>query len=107
MASGFANELMRRLEDEPAAAASLAEWDLGPERFAWLVGELDPRRAAAMLEHLSPGFLAEVAVAIDPQRMGDFAALVPADLASEVAAHLDRRDERAVLAAFVDRVTGR
>jgi len=87
----------------PAAlAAKLAERVLGPLLSARSAGLLEHGKATEMLEHLSPGFLAEVAVALEPSQASGVIGLVPIDLVTEVAVHLDRRDEHVTMAGFVD-----
>ncbi len=82
------------------AVAKIAEKFL-PAFLAARVAELlEPEKARDLVRRVSIGYLAEIAVALDPVRSRPVVLAIPAVRIGEVAAELFARDEHAVVAEF-------
>lgn len=86
-------------------SATIAEKAFGPMLCARLAGLVDTRRAVAVAAHLSPEFLADVAVHIDPRRASEVIAALPEALVRDAAARLARRGEHVVMGRFAGHLT--
>ena len=85
--------------------ALIAERALGPVLVALLAGMLEPSRAVDVASKLSTGFLADVAVHIDPRRAGDVIVGIPSAQIVEVARELSRRAEYVTIGRFLGRLS--
>lgn len=82
-------------------SASIAEGVFGPLLSARLTGLLDPDRAVDIASKLSIGFLADVAIELDPRRASDMIARIPAQQIGQVTAELMGRGEYVTMGRFV------
>jgi hypothetical protein len=81
-------------------SATIAERAFGPLLCARLAGLVGTQRAVDVARHLSPDFLADVAVHMDPRRASDVIGGVPAERVVEVAVRLAERGEHVVMGRF-------
>jgi hypothetical protein len=81
--------------------ATFAEKFFGPVLGARVAGLLGRGRAVDLAKRLPAPFLAELSVALDPRRMPEVLAGIPAGKIVEVARELARRDDYATMASFV------
>ncbi len=81
--------------------ATIGERAFGPVLAARIAGLLDPNRAVEMAETMPIGFLADVAVELDPRRISDvISRITPARIAA-VTRELVRREEYVTMGRFV------
>lgn len=86
----------------PAAlAAKLAEHALGPVLSARTTEVIAVDKAADLSSRLSPGFLAEVAMQIDPSVVDELVTTMPPDVIAAVGEELATRQEWLVMADFL------
>lgn len=86
----------------PAAiSATIAQKAFGPLLCARAAAAVDPGKAVEIAKRLSPAFLADTCVELDPRRVADIIARVPDDLAVPVAAELGRRGEHVTMGRFL------
>jgi hypothetical protein len=81
--------------------ARIAENVFGPLLCARIAGLVEPARAVDVAKRLSSGFLADVAVELDPRRTGEIIARIPDDTAVEIAGELARRADWLTIGNFV------
>jgi hypothetical protein len=86
-------------------SATIAERAFGPLLCARLAGLVGTERAVAVAGHLSPDFLADVAVHMDPRRASQVIARVPAGLVGEITERLAERGEHVVMGRFAGHLT--
>lgn len=84
------------------AVVPLLEWNDNLDR---VIADLPHRKVTEIATSLTPAELADLALALDPSRMGPIVAAVPAEVVAGIAAALFERDEHAGMAAFVGVVT--
>jgi hypothetical protein len=84
-----------------ALTAASAESVFGPMLCAKVAGVMETGRAVKLAGHLSPEFLADVAVHLDPRRAGDIVRTLPADLVVAVGRTLLGRGEYLTLGRFL------
>ncbi|MBD8871189.1 magnesium transporter MgtE N-terminal domain-containing protein [Nocardioides donggukensis] len=92
-------DLTRRLPG--GVAGKLSERFLPPRMAARVAELLDPPRAAALAVQLSPDYLAELALALDPSRSEDVIQAVPPEAVGRAARSLFDREEYAGVAELV------
>ena len=86
----------------PAAlAAKIAEHALGAEVSARVATMIDPADAGKLTKHLSPEFLTDVSVSLDPERAEAVITSLPESLIVQVGQRLMARGEHLTLARFV------
>jgi hypothetical protein len=81
-------------------SATIAQHAFGPMLCARLAGLVPVERAISVSERLSPEFLTDVAVHMDPRRASDVISRLPGDLVCDVATRLAGRDEHVVMGRF-------
>lgn len=81
-------------------SATIAEKAFGPLLCARLAGLVPTERAVAVAGHLSPDFLTDVAVHLDPRRASEVIAKLPGELIEDVARRLSARGEHVVMGRF-------
>ncbi|MFE5478068.1 hypothetical protein ACFQ9R_20365 [Nocardia sp. NPDC056541] len=74
-------------------AAKITEAAFGPVLAAALAGSVDPTRAVAIASALSPSFLADATLTLDPRRAVELIAQVPGPMAAAVASELISRGD--------------
>jgi hypothetical protein len=84
------------------AVVPLLEWN---DNLDKAVADLPHRKVTEIATSLTPEELADLALALDPSRMGAIVAAVPADVVAGIAKALFERREYAAAAGFVDVVT--
>lgn len=84
------------------AVVPLLEWN---DNLDTVISALPDRQVADIATSLTAEELAELALALDPSRMGPIVAAVPVETVTGIAAELFRRGEYAGMAAFVGVVT--
>lgn len=84
------------------AVVPLLEWN---DNLDTVVADLPHRKVTEIATSLTPAELADLALALDPSRMGPIVAAVPADVVAGIAATLFERGEYEGMAAFVGVVT--
>lgn len=84
-----------------AVSVRITEHTMPPLLAARTAELLDPPRAVEMVRRLSEGYVADVAAAMDPERMPDVIRLLPPDRVGVVTAELARRQEWVVMSGFV------
>ncbi len=81
--------------------ASISERAFGPLLCARAAASVDPAKAIDVAQRLSPGFLADATIELDPRRVARIIAGVPTDLVEPVAAELGRREEHVTMGRFL------
>ena len=84
-----------------ALVATIAERAFGPLLCARAAARVDPGKAVDVAKRLSPTFLADATVELDPRRVAEIIAGVPASLVEPVAAELGRRGEHVTMGRFL------
>lgn len=84
--------------------AIIAERTFGPVLTALIAGLLEPSRAVDVAAKLSNGFLADVAIHIDPRRASEVIAGMPPAQIAQVTVELARRAEFVTIGRFVGRL---
>lgn len=82
--------------------ARLSEKVFGPFLSARMSSVMPPDRAAEVARHLSPKFLAEISLSMDPRRSRAVLEGMPADIVVAAARELMKRGEHVVMGQFVD-----
>ncbi|GAB3565391.1 hypothetical protein GCM10027445_10750 [Amycolatopsis endophytica] len=82
--------------------AKMAERVFGPLLAARIAGLVEASRGAEIAGRLSPVFLADVAAELDPRRARGIIAKLPAPVVVSVARELTRRQDWVTIARFVD-----
>jgi hypothetical protein len=80
----------------------LLEWN---ENLDTVIAELEPKQVKAIVTELTPVELADLAMVLEPSRVGPIVAAVPLQVVEGIAAALFERQEYAGMARFVDVVT--
>jgi hypothetical protein len=88
-----------------AIAGKLAERFLPPQLAARAAEMLEPARARDLVGRVSVGYLADLAVALDPTRSEPVMAVVPPDRVAEVAAEMFLRGEYEAMAELAGAVS--
>ncbi|MGO4256017.1 hypothetical protein [Marmoricola sp. RAF53] len=81
--------------------ASISERVFGPLLCARAAASVDPGKAIDVAKRLSPDFLADATVELDPRRVARIIAGVPTSLVEPVAAELGRRGEHVTMGRFL------
>lgn len=81
--------------------ATIAERSFGPLLCARAAGSVDPAKAIDVAKRLSPVFLADATIELDPRRVAKIIAGVPTSLVQPVAAELGRREEHVTMGRFL------
>ncbi|MBO9523057.1 MAG: hypothetical protein J7518_16110 [Nocardioidaceae bacterium] len=81
--------------------ATVAERAFGPLLCARAAGSVDPGKAIDVAKRLSPDFLADATVELDPRRVAAIIAGVPTSLVEPVARELGRRGEHVTMGRFL------
>jgi hypothetical protein len=81
--------------------ATLAQRAFGPLLSARLAGLLDLDRAVAVAERLPPDFLADVAAELDPRRARELIAAISPGLVAEITRELALRSDYVTMGRFV------
>ena len=81
--------------------AQIAQRVFGPLLVARLAGLVEPGRAVGVANHLSPAFLADVAVELDPRRVRSVLGHLPIERVVAAARVLVRRGEFVTMGQFV------
>ena len=81
--------------------AKIAQLALGARMSGWVASVMDPRDAARLAGHLPADFLADVAVSLDPTRVGPLLAELPDDLLVGSGTRLLSQGEHVTLARLV------
>lgn len=84
-----------------AVVATIAERAFGPLLAARVAGLLEPGRAVDIAAKLPAGFLADVAIELDPRRASRVIAAIPAPQIRVVTSELVRREEYVTMGRFV------
>lgn len=84
------------------AVVPLLEWNDNLDR---VIADLSHRQVTEIAASLTAVELADLAMALDPSRMGPIVAAVPVETVADIAAALFERGEHAGMARFVDVVT--
>jgi len=82
-------------------AASICERAFGPMLAARTAAATDPGKAIEIAQRLSPDFLTEVTIQLDPRRVARIVSGVPSDLVARVAADLGTRGEFVTMGRFL------
>lgn len=93
--------LASRLVPTPVLA-KIAERVFGPLLCARIAGVMDPSRGIDVAKRLTPGFLADVSMELDPRRASKIIAGIPFETVTAVAAELTRREDWITIGRFVD-----
>ena len=81
--------------------ATLSERVFGPLLCARAAASVEPDKAIDVAKRLSPGFLADATVELDPRRVAAIIAGVPTALVEKVARELGRREEHVTMGRFL------
>lgn len=81
--------------------ATVAEKSFGPLLCARAAGSVEPAKAIDVAKRLSPTFLADATIELDPRRVARIIAGVPTKLVEPVARELGRRDEHVTMGRFL------
>jgi hypothetical protein len=81
--------------------ASIAERAFGPLLCARAAASVDPAKAIDVAKRLSPDFLADATIELDPRRVAAIIGGVPTSLVKPVAAELGRRREHVTMGRFL------
>ena len=84
-----------------ALTAKIAESALGPVVSARIAGALDPSDAVKLAGHVSPEFLTQLSVALDPARVAPLVAEMPESLTIDVGRRMLAEGQLLVLGRFV------
>ncbi|WP_433594449.1 hypothetical protein [Nocardia sp. CA-145437] len=84
-----------------AISSKIAERAFGPILCAAVASAVEPRRAVDIAKNLTPAFLAEAAVQLDPRRTAAIIAAVPATMVADVARQLLSRGDHITMGRFV------
>ena len=90
----------------PPVAALVGRRVFGALLCARLAGQMPPQRALAVAAHLDDGFLADIAVELDPRHAGELFAGLPAERAARIGALLLSRGELAALGRMMEALGG-
>jgi hypothetical protein len=100
--SGTLNRLAAASKLLPAGlAATIAQRAFGPLLVARMAGLLEPSRAVEIATKLPTGFLADVAIELDPRRASSVLELTPPQQVEAVTRELVRRHEHVAMGRFV------
>lgn len=88
-----------------AVTAGIAQKKFGPLLVSRVAAVTDTDRAVDIGSRLSPRFLADVAIEIDPRRASAVIAGIPAELTGDIAGELCRRGEYVAMGQFVGHLT--
>lgn len=86
-------------------AASFAERFLPPRLAARVAENLTPSQAASLVGRIDVGYLAELAVALDPTASADVVAAIPPPQVAQVATELFRRGRHVTMAELAGAVS--
>ncbi len=81
--------------------AVVAERSFGALLCARAAGSVDPGKAIDVAKRLSPEFLADATIELDPRRVAAIIAGVPTELVEPVARELGRREEHVTMGRFL------
>ncbi|MBJ7355679.1 MAG: hypothetical protein JHC98_12715, partial [Thermoleophilaceae bacterium] len=81
--------------------ASLTKEAVGPVLAARIAGFVDPKQAAAVVAKLPPGFVVDIATAIDPRRVGPVIGRLDDVTVERVSLELIKRHEYVTMGQFV------
>lgn len=81
--------------------ATIAEKSFGPLLCARAAGKVDPSKAIDVSKRLSPVFLADATIELDPRRVAAIIAGVPTSLVKPVSAELGKRREFVTMGRFL------
>ena len=84
--------------------AKIAERVFGPLLCARLAGVMDASRSIDVAKRLTPAFLADVSVQLDPRRSSKIIAGIPVRTVAAVAAELTRREDWITIGRFVGHI---
>ncbi|KAA1421596.1 hypothetical protein F0U44_04765 [Nocardioides humilatus] len=84
-----------------ALVATIAEKSFGPLMCARAAAAVDPAKAIDVAKRLSPDFLADATIELDPRRVARIIAGVPTELVEPVARELGRRKEHVTMGRFL------
>ncbi|GAB2513032.1 hypothetical protein [Nocardia heshunensis] len=84
-----------------AISSKMAERAFGPVLCAAVASAVEPTRAVDIAKNLSPTFLAECAVQLDPRRTAAIIAAVPPKMVTDVARELLSRGDHITMGRFV------
>jgi hypothetical protein len=84
-----------------ALVATIAERSFGALLCARAAASVDPAKAIDVAKRLSPGFLADATIELDPRRVAAIIAGVPTRLVEPVASELGRRGEHVTMGRFL------
>uniref|UniRef100_UPI001C7E392D hypothetical protein n=1 Tax=Nocardioides stalactiti TaxID=2755356 RepID=UPI001C7E392D len=84
-----------------ALVATIAEKSFGPLMCARAAAAVDPAKAIDVAGRLSPDFLADATIELDPRRVARIIAGVPTELVEPVARELGRRGEHVTMGRFL------
>lgn len=87
--------------------AKIGEKVFGPLLCARLAGVIDASRGVDVAKRLSTGYLADVAVELDPRRASAIISGIPLEAVAEVAAELTRREDWITIGRFVGHLADR
>lgn len=85
--------------------AWIAQHLFGPLLCARIAGLLETRRAVDLAKRVSPEFLADLAMHLDPRRAREIIFALPPGLIGKVAAELTEREEHIAMGRFVGHMT--
>lgn len=91
----------------PQLVAAITREAVGPFLTARIAGLIDPTMAVKVVRRLSPDFLTEVAIAMDPRRAHDVIGAIPDDVVLPITENLARRKEWIVMGSFVGHLDDR
>ncbi|HEX7740248.1 MAG TPA: hypothetical protein VF426_11435 [Marmoricola sp.] len=81
--------------------ANICESSFGPLLSARAAATIDPAKAVDVAKRMSPGFLTDTTIELDPRRVAAIIAGVPADLVEPVATELGQRAEFVTMGRFL------
>lgn len=81
--------------------ANICESSFGPLLSARAAASIDPAKAVEVAGRMSPGFLTDTTIELDPRRVARIIAGVPPDLVEPVATELGRRGEYVTMGRFL------
>jgi len=80
---------------------TICERAFGPMLAARAAASTDPAKAVEIAQRLSPDFLTEVTIQLDPRRVAEIVSGVPTDLVAPVAEELGKRQEYVTMGRFL------